>query len=291
MNIPDPQAVDASKPARQNVVGLHRLIPNLMTLTAIAMGLAAIQLAWDQEWDRAILAILVAVILDAMDGATARLLKASSEFGAQLDSLSDFLAFGVAPSIIMYSWILEESGKVGWMAMIVYAAACALRLARFNVTQTALPQWKKGFFSGIPSPAGAGLALLPLIIWIQGEPAFFTDYRFASPLVGCWMMFVAALMVSRIPTFSTKMIKLPAKFGMPALAGAAVLIAALLHAPWLTLTILAFVYIVSIPLAVRRFRKLQKIHGDDVPLSDLALGAIVIEDLTPPVKEEKEDAP
>ena len=276
---------------RQNVLGLHRLLPNLMTLTAIAMGLAAIQLAWDGNWERAILAILVACILDALDGAVARLLKATSEFGAQLDSLSDFLAFGVAPSIIMYSWILHESGKIGWMAMIVYAAGCALRLARFNVTQKELPAWKKGFFSGIPSPAGAGLALLPLIIWVQGEPRWFEDYKFASPLVGLWMIAVVAMMVSRIPTFSTKTIKLPAKFGMPLLAMAAVVIAALLHAPWLTLTIMAFCYMASIPFAVQRFRRLQKENGDEgEDLTDLALGAIAIEGLAAP-QSENMDAP
>lgn len=273
---------------RQNLMGLHKLLPNLMTLTAIAMGLIAIQLAWANEWERAVLAILVAVILDAMDGATARLLNATSEFGAQLDSLSDFLAFGVAPSIILYSWILEESGKVGWMAMIVYAAACALRLARFNVTQKALPAWKKGFFSGIPSPAGAGLALLPLIIWIQ-EPRFFEQFAFASPLVGLWMMSVAMLMVSRIPTYSTKMIKFPAKFGLPALGLAAILIAALVHLPWITLTIIGIAYMVSIPFAIQRFRKLQKENADDEHIADLAIGAIVLDEFAS--SKNTEDAP
>lgn len=272
---------------RQRVFSPARLIPNLMTLTAIAMGLAAIQLAWDNNWERAVIAILVAVILDALDGATARLLKATSEFGAQLDSLSDFLAFGVAPSIILYSWILQESGKIGWMAMIVYAAACALRLARFNVTQAELPSWKKGFFSGIPSPAGAGLALLPLIVWIQ-EPHFFEQFAFASPLVGLWTIFVAAMMVSRIPTYSTKRIHLPAKFGMPALAFSAVLIAALVHVPWITLTVAGIFYLVSIPFAIKHFRKLQKEHADDEDITDLALGAIDLEEFSPP---EKEDAP
>lgn len=273
---------------RQNVMGLQKMLPNLMTLTAIAMGLIAIQLAWDNQWERAVLAILVAVILDAMDGATARLLNAASEFGAQLDSLSDFLAFGVAPSIILYSWILEESGKIGWMAMIVYAAACALRLARFNVTQKELPAWKKGFFSGIPSPAGAGLALLPLIIWIQ-EPRFFEQFAFASPLVGLWMIGVAALMISRIPTFSTKAIKFPAKFGLPALALAALLIAALVHMPWITLTIAGLLYLSSIPFAVKKFTALQKEHQDDEKITDLALGAIVLDDFSP--SKQHEDAP
>lgn len=263
---------------------LPRMIPNIMTLTALAAGLTSIQYAWDQYWDKAVLAILIAVVLDAMDGATARLLKATSEFGAQLDSLSDFLAFGVAPSIILYSWILEESGKIGWMAMLIYAAACALRLARFNVTQKELPTWKKGFFSGIPAPAGAGLALLPLIVWIQFEPRFFAEYNYASPLVGLWTIFIAAMMVSRIPTFSTKMIKLPAKFAMPALAFAALMIAALVHAPWQTLTILGLLYMVSIPLAVNHFRKLQRDNADNEDLTDLAIGAGIVEEI--PTREE-----
>ncbi len=274
MNISEmkPKTPDGEKiSSRTGVVGIHRMIPNLMTLTALAAGLTAIQMAWSDKWEQAVLAILVAAILDALDGATARLLKAQSEFGAQLDSFSDFLAFGVAPSIILYSWILQDSGKVGWMAMIIYAACCALRLARFNLTQKELPAWKKGFFSGIPSPAGAGLALLPMIIWFQ-DARFFEQFAFASPLVGLWTIFVAAMMVSRIPTYSTKSIKLPAKFAMPALAFAALIIAALVHAPWQTLTIVALAYLVSLPFAVKRFRKLQREHQDDEDLTDLAIG-------------------
>lgn len=258
---------------------LPRMIPNIMTLIALAAGLTSIQYAWDSNWEKAVYAILIAVVLDTMDGATARLLKATSEFGAQLDSLSDFLAFGVAPSIILYSWILEESGKIGWMAMLVFAAACALRLARFNVMQKELPAWKKGFFSGVPAPAGAGLALLPLIVWIQFEPRFFAEYNYASPLVGLWTIFIAAMMVSRIPTFSTKMIKLPAKFAMPALAFVALMIAALVHAPWQTLTILGIAYMASIPFAIDHFRKLQKEHADDEDMADLAIGAGAVEEI------------
>ncbi len=258
-------------------MGLHRLIPNLMTLTALAAGLLAIQYAWGGKWEQAVLAILVAVILDTLDGATARLLKATSEFGAQLDSLSDFLAFGVAPSIILYSWILQESGKIGWMAMLLFAAACALRLARFNVMQKELPAWKKGFFSGVPAPAGAGLALLPLILWIQ-VPHFFEQFAFASPLVGLWTILIAGMMVSRIPTYSTKGFKLPPKFAMPAMVFFAIIIAALVHAPWQTLTIAAIFYMAAIPFAIRSFQKLQKENADNEALSDLALGMASIDE-------------
>lgn len=272
---------------RQNFVGLHRLLPNLMTLTALAAGLTAIQFAWDNNWERAVLAIVVAAILDALDGATARLLKATSEFGAQLDSLSDFLAFGVAPSIILYSWILEESGKIGWIAMIVFAAASALRLARFNSMQGKLPDWKKKFFSGIPAPAGAGLALLPVMIWLQLPEGFMEEFAYASPLVGLWTILIAGMMVSRIPTFSTKMIRLPAKLGMPVLALAVLLIAALVHAPWQTLTILAVAYISLIPFSIRKFRALQKEHADDEHMADLAIGATDLDDLAPLNKQDQ----
>lgn len=280
-----PKAVQGND-NRPVFVGFHRMIPNLVTLSAMSAGITAIQFSYNQKWELAVLAILIATILDAMDGALARLLKAQSDFGAQLDSLSDFLAFGVAPAIILYAWILEESGKVGWMAMIVYAAAAALRLARFNVAQKALPAWKAGFFSGIPAPAGAGLALLPLIFWIQ-SPDFFEQFAFASPLVGLWTILIAGMMVSRIPTFSTKMIKLPAKMAMPMMALAVFLIAALVHAPWQTLTILALMYMISIPFSIRHFRKLQREHEDDEQMSDLAIGALALDDIT--ISHDKED--
>jgi CDP-diacylglycerol--serine O-phosphatidyltransferase len=290
MNISEIKPKDASPAAnaKPGVVSLNKLIPNLMTLCAMAAGLAAIQFAWDNLWERAVLAIVIAAILDALDGATARLLKATSEFGAQLDSLSDFLAFGVAPSIILYSWILEESGKIGWIAMIVFAAASALRLARFNSTQKKLPDWKKKFFSGIPAPAGAGLALLPIMIWFQLPGDFFSEFRYASPLVGLWTIFIAGMMVSRIPTFSTKMIALPAKLGMPALAFATLLIAALVHAPWQTLTVAAFFYMGAIPFAIQKFRKLQKEHHEEEDMTDLAIGAISLEELSENGKEDSE---
>jgi CDP-diacylglycerol--serine O-phosphatidyltransferase len=288
MNVADlkPKSNSSSADNRTSLVGFHKMIPNLMTLTAMAAGLTAIQYAINGRWELSVIAILIACILDAMDGATARILKAQSEFGAQLDSLSDFLAFGVAPAIILYTWLLEDTGKIGWMAMIIYAAATALRLARFNVAQKEEPTWKKGFFSGVPSPAGAGLALLPVILWLQ-LPDFFEQFAIASPLVALWTIFVAGLMVSRIPTYSSKKIKVPAKLGMPALAFAVIMVAALVHAPWQTLTIATCAYIISVPFAIQSFRKLQKEFQDEEDMTDLAIGASAIDDYnTFPEKED-----
>jgi CDP-diacylglycerol--serine O-phosphatidyltransferase len=200
----------------------------------------------------------------------ARLLKADSPFGAMLDTLSDFLAFGVAPSILLYTWVLEESGRIGWMAMIFFTCATALRLARFNVEIGKLPEWHKGFFSGVPTPAGAGLALMPMIVWFH-YPHFFSEFSAASPLVGMWMMVIAGLMVSRIPTFSIKTLAFPSKLAMPILACAALVMAMLVSAPWSTLAVMGAVYIASIPFSVMRFHALQKLHENDEDVMDIAL--------------------
>lgn len=244
-------------------IALHRMIPNMMTLMAMAAGLTAIQFGLNMQWEKAIFAILLAAILDTMDGATARLLKATSDFGAQLDSLCDFLSFGVAPAIIMYAWVLEESGKIGWVAMIFYASATALRLARFNIERKSGAKWREKFFSGIPSPAGAGLALLPVILWMQYDE-FFSQFNYVSPLVGIWVMIVASLMISRVPTFSIKSLLIPSRMSMPLLAATALLIAALVHIPWPTLTFVGLAYVASIPFSVRYYHKLEKEHADDV---------------------------
>ncbi len=250
----------------------QKLIPNILTLMALTAGLSAIQFSIDAKWDLAAIAIVIAAVLDMLDGATARLLNATSKFGAQLDSFSDFLAFGVAPSITLYLWVLQESGKIGWIAMVVFAVASAMRLARYNITE--MPKtgaWGKGFFAGVPAPGGAGIALLPLFIWLLA-PDFFEGFAFANFAVGFWVIFCAAMMVSRIPTWSSKQIKVPAKMTMPMLALAALLIAAVIQAPWITLTIMGITYLISIPFAVLRFRKIVKDSKEEFDLKNLALG-------------------
>ncbi|HPD82342.1 MAG: phosphatidylcholine/phosphatidylserine synthase [Alphaproteobacteria bacterium] len=250
----------------------HKLIPNLLTLMALTAGLTGIQFAMNGEWEKAVLSIVVAAVLDMLDGATARLLNAASEFGAQLDSFSDFLAFGVAPSLILYLWVLEESGKLGWIAMLVFAVACAMRLARYNITpRPKTGAWSKGFFAGVPAPGGAGLVFLPMFIWFL-DPGFFEQFAIVNTLVGLWVILCAGMMVSRIPTWSSKQIKLPANMAMPMLGFAVIIIAALIQAPWPTLTIICLIYITSIPFAVQHFRKIVKENKEEFDLAELALG-------------------
>lgn len=272
----------ASKKSKVNENGFtafHKLIPNVLTLMALTAGLTGIQFAMNGAWEKAVLAIVVAAVLDTLDGATARLLNASSEFGAQLDSFSDFLAFGVAPSLILYLWVLEDSGKIGWIAMLVFAVASAMRLARYNITPTPKTGiWSKGFFAGVPAPGGAGLVFLPMFIWFL-DPDFFDQFAIANTLIGVWVILCAGMMVSRIPTWSSKQIKLPAKMAMPALGFIVIIIAALIQAPWPTLTIICLIYIVSIPFATMHFRKIMRENKEEFDLTDLALGASDLSDL------------
>ncbi len=270
-----------AKPAAANqALTLSKLIPNLITMMALIAGITSVQKALTGNFEVAVLLLLAAAILDVMDGAVARALKAQSEFGAQLDSLSDFLAFGVAPGLILYVWTLGDAGKLGWIAAVVFPVAAALRLARFNVmaaSTTEIPLWKKRFFTGVPTPAGAILCLFPLYVWFL-TPETFEGYRWGTPLVALWAITVAALMVSRIPTFSIKYIKIPPKMMVPTMAFVALLVAALFNAPWVTLPLICLIYAASIPVIFHQYRKLEKEHqAEEEQLSSLAFGISTIE--------------
>lgn len=241
---------------------LRRLIPNLLTLCGMAAGLVGIQKAVLGEWEQAVLLIVVAAVIDAMDGAIARLLKATSRFGAELDSLADFLSFGVAPAFIMYLWALSDAGAFGWVATLVFSMACALRLARFNTMADVdpRPEWAQKFFMGVPAPGAAGLVLMP-IIFSQAIPET-RELAFLTPLIGVWMLIVAGLMVSRLPMLSSKQIKLPKKTPLMALLAIAIIpIAAMIHTPWTTLAIISTLYVLSIPLGVQIYNRMKKAHS------------------------------
>lgn len=257
---------------RPRKVPFHKLIPNMITLTAMAAGMTSVKFAIaaslgkedaEQKWQLAAGAIVVAAFMDAFDGAAARLLKAQSKLGAELDSFSDFVCFGVAPALVMYLWSLQGIGRWGWTIALLFAMAVALRLARFNILGDEKdpndPLSK--YFTGVPSPVGAGLVILPLILSFQiDRPATGIDATAASILakpdiIGLWMLIVAAMMVSNFPTFSSKQIKVPYKMRIIMLAVFCILIASLLNEPWPTLTLLGAAYLLAMPFGLRHYNR------------------------------------
>ncbi|TXH00123.1 MAG: CDP-diacylglycerol--serine O-phosphatidyltransferase [Nevskiaceae bacterium] len=235
---------------------INRLIPNMLTLTALCAGLTSIRFALVAKWELAVVAILVAAIFDALDGRIARLLDSTSKFGAELDSLSDFISFGVAPAMILYLWALDQSGRIGWGLVLVFAACTALRLARFNtkLDNTDLPAWTSRFFTGVPAPAGAALVLMPLVGYLEYGPGFF-NHPF---IVGVTMVGVAGLMVSRLPTFSFKRVKVTQAWVLPAMLSVTIFIALLASETWKTLLFSGLAYLASIPFSYRQYQRLQR---------------------------------
>lgn len=249
-----PTSADQRSPGLQ---GLHvnKMIPNLLTLTALAAGLTAIRFSLQDRWEHAALAILAAAILDALDGRIARILKGSSKFGAELDSLSDFLSFGIAPAMMLYLWALQDTGRFGWALVVLYAICCALRLARFNtmIEDPNQPAWTRNFFSGVPSPAGAGLVLLPMILSFQ----FGEDLFRRADVVSVCLVAVGALFVSSFPTFSFKKVRVPHKWVLAFLLAFALAAIGLLTNPWSTLTVILTAYLISFPFSLKMYAKLK----------------------------------
>jgi CDP-diacylglycerol--serine O-phosphatidyltransferase len=214
-------------------IPLRAMIPNAITAVALCMGLTGVSLGIRGEWERALAAIVLAGILDGLDGRIARLLRAESRFGAELDSLSDNIAFGTAPALILFLWSLQTAPRFGWIAALALAVSCALRLARFNarIDTAEQPHKSAGFNTGVPAPAGAGLAFVPIYLWLITANEWFRQWE----LVMAWTIVVAALMISAIPTYSWTSIRFRREWRLLAIAGIALLCAALIVAPWITL--------------------------------------------------------
>lgn len=242
-------------------VPVRVLIPNIVTLIGLCAGLTAIRMGIEHRWDLAVAALVFAAFLDGIDGHIARLLKASSRFGAELDSLADFVNFGVAPAIIMFSWALEDLHSLGWIAVLVFAVCSALRLARFNVSldQADAPAWKNAFFVGVPAPAGALILLLPIYVQDLG-----VHLPGLTPLVLLYTLGIALLMVSNVPTFSAKMIgqRIKREYVLPVLVLAALFIALLLTYPSLTLAVGSVLYLVLIPVSAYRYLAVKRKAGE-----------------------------
>ena len=233
-------------------VPVRVLIPSIFTLVGLCAGLTAIRMGIESRWDLAVAALVFAAFLDGIDGRVARLLKASSRFGAELDSLADFVNFGVAPAIIMFNWALEDLHSLGWIAVLVFAVCSALRLARFNVSldRTDLPAWKSNYFVGVPAPAGAILLLLPIYAQDLG-----LHLPRLTPLVFFYTLGIALLMVSNVPTFSGKLIgqKIAREYVPPVFVAAALFMALLLTYPSLTLAVGSLTYLALIPVSAYRY--------------------------------------
>lgn len=258
-------------PQRLRNLPLNTLAPNILTIIALCSGLTAIRFALLGQFKFAVMAIAIAALFDMLDGRVARLLKGASRFGAELDSLSDFLSFGVAPAMVLYFWTLHDlgNGNTGWLVVLAYSVCTALRLARFNTAldDAEKPQWTGSFFTGIPSPAGAGLALLFLIINLEMDSDFFR-----SPVLNAlWLLIIGGLMISRVPTFSFKRVRVPREYVGLVLLGVGLLAAALLNQPWYTLAAIELAYLGSIPFSIKAHERLRR--GDARPAAAPAADA------------------
>ena len=247
------------RPPRQlRGIPYRALVPNAITALALCVGLTGARFAFAERWDLAIICIVIAAILDTIDGRVARLLKAQTRFGAELDSLSDVIAFGVAPALIIYLWSLQYLPRIGWIVALAHAVCAALRLARFNAQIDARDQPHKsaGFLTGVPAPAGAGLLLLPvyLVLWFGDEA------RLHPLVIAVWAGAVAFLMISNVATYSWGSIRLRPSYRLAALLGIGLVGAALLSEPWATLSITAALYALAIPFSVASFIRIRRLR-------------------------------
>ncbi|EME68408.1 phosphatidylserine synthase [Paramagnetospirillum caucaseum] len=243
------------RPPRIRGLSINKLIPNILTLLALCAGLTAIRFAVHGMWKEAVISTVLAAILDGLDGRVARLLQGTSKFGAELDSLSDFVSFGVAPAMVLYFWTMQGAGGFGWALVLLFSVCCALRLARFNTMlgEPDLPPYAYNFFTGVPAPAAAGLVLMPLVFTIQFGGGFFDQ----PAVVAVFLMGVSFLMVSKIPTFSFKKVRVPHRWVLPILLIIGLAAAFLVTEPWLTLSGLGTLYLGMIPFSLRSFRRLK----------------------------------
>jgi len=240
------------------------LLPNALTIFGVCLGLSSIKFALDANYSMAVIAICFAAILDTLDGRVARLIKGTSKVGKELDSLTDVISFGVAPSFIMYFWAINEIGKIGWLFILIYTVCCALRLARFNLTTIEENEsWKINFFEGVPSPAAGGLVLLPLILNLSGIIQFENKAIISSAVI----LIISILMVSKIPTYSLKRILIPRNLTIFLLLGIGIYLSLVIFYTFVTLFFSGLLYIILIPISYlhhkRKSKKLITINTED----------------------------
>lgn len=255
-----PKASENEVPVARRLVGgdltLRAVLPNAITAAALCSGLTGIRFAIAGEWDKALIAIVLAGMLDGIDGRIARLLKAQSRFGAELDSLADSLSFGMAPALVLYLWSLQELPRFGWFASLAFALCCALRLARFNaqIDVEDQPHKSVGFLTGVPAPIGAGLSFLPIYLWIATGEDLFRE----PILVAVWLTVIAVLLISNLATLSWTSIRPRRDIRLGAIGLGGLVFAALLTEPWWTLAGLSVVYLGLMPLAIVRYARIKR---------------------------------
>jgi CDP-diacylglycerol--serine O-phosphatidyltransferase len=231
------------------------ILPNLLTLIGVCLGISSIKFALDQNYNLAVIFLIFAALLDTLDGRIARLIKGTSEFGKELDSLTDFVSFGIAPAFILYFWELKNYGKIGWAITLIFSVCCVLRLARFNLTKISEDaEWKRNYFEGIPSPAGAILILLPLIYELSELQLNLNIIKFTPYLV----VIVAFLLISNIPTFSLKKIKTSSQLTIFLLFGIVVIFVSLIFFTFKALLVLSLFYLASVPVSYFLFKRTNK---------------------------------
>jgi CDP-diacylglycerol---serine O-phosphatidyltransferase len=243
-------------PSAPGGIAFRAMVPNAITAIALCFGLTGVRFATAGEWRLALACIILAGVLDGMDGRIARLLRAQSKFGAELDSLSDNIAFGTAPALILFLWSLQDAPKFGWTAALALAVCCALRLARFTARIDSIeqPHTSAGFNTGVPAPAGAGLAFVPVYLWLVTGNDLFRSWTLVMP----WTLLIAGLMISSIPTYSWSSIRIRRSMRLFALAAAALLVTALLTEPWWTLLTVSVLYLIVLPFGIGGYAKVRR---------------------------------
>ena len=254
-----PKASEDEVPVTRKFGGgltLRAVLPNAITAAALCSGLTGIRFAITGDWEKSLFAIILAGVLDGIDGRIARLLKAQSRFGAELDSLADSLSFGMAPALVLFLWSLQDLPRFGWFASLAFAIACALRLARFNarIDQDEQPHKSAGFLTGIPAPVGAGLAFLPMYLWIASGAEIFRE----PLLVALWTAVIAFLMISNLATMSWKSIRPKSSLRLAMIGLTGLVFAALLTEPWWTLVAICLGYLALMPLGIVNYAKVRR---------------------------------
>ena len=231
------------------------ILPNIFTLVGVCIGLSSIKFALDGRFEISILAIIIAAVIDGLDGRIARLIKGASKVGKELDSLTDVISFGVAPAFIMYFWKLNELGRVGWLICLIYVICVALRLARFNVSSEAEPSWRDNFFEGIPSPAGGVIVLIPLIFSFSDLKIFNLNYNIIVPI---FFIMTSILLISKIPTYSLKKIVVPRRMTIFLLFSIILYFGLLLIYTFNTIVISGIIYLFIIPVSIFHYYHIKK---------------------------------